>query len=97
MMIPIQVDKASAYEIAAAFTKAPDYGVIRVAIDGKTLVDGLDLYEPGRVVSTNALLLGTMELAAGSHEIEIEIVGTNPNAVKQFMVGVDYLFLKQLP
>ena len=82
------------YQIVTALTKAVDYGIVAIALNGKDLVSGLDLYEPGRVISTGPLLLGEEDLAEGPHTLTITIQGTNPAAVKQYMVGVDYLLLR---
>ncbi len=38
-------------------------------------------------------MLGTLDLKAGGHKLTIEIVGTNPKAVKGYMCGLDYVYL----
>lgn len=94
--LPMTVSADGTYQLVAAFTKAPDYAVIAVAIDGKEIAGGVDLYEPGRVISTGPLALGTaVDLKAGQHTISITIQGAHAAAVKQFMVGIDYLMLKK--
>jgi hypothetical protein len=39
------------------------------------------------------LSFGKNELSAGNHRITFEIVGANPEAVKAYMLGVDYVRL----
>lgn len=94
MLIPLRVDQTGTYEIAGAFTKAPDYAVVRIEVDGQTLVDGFDMYEKGRVVSTGPVSLGFAELDAGQHTVQISIIGANSSATPGYMVGLDYLYLK---
>lgn len=93
LTLPFSMDEGGNYSVAAAFTKARDYAVIKVELDGETLIEGLDLFEDGRVVNTGPLVLGEKVLKAGNHTLEITILGCNPKAVPAYMVGVDYLYL----
>lgn len=79
--------------IELAFTCARDYGVISLTLDGKPLVESLDLYEPN-VVTTGLLSFKAGGLPAGKHALVIEIVGANSQAAKAYMVGMDYLRLR---
>ena len=76
--------------IEIALTCAPDYGVVQIALDGKPLSEPIDLYETA-VVTTGLLSFKTPGLAAGTHQLSIEIVGANPQAVKAHMVGIDFV------
>jgi putative heme-binding domain-containing protein len=93
--LPVSVDASGTYEIVAALTKARDYAIVGVQMDDQTLVEGLDLYEPQRVVTTGPVLLGTAQLDAGQHTLTFEIRGANPRAVKAYMVGIDYVMLRE--
>lgn len=93
--LPVSVPSEGNYQIIAAFAKAPDYAVISVALDGHELASGLDLFEAGRVIATGPLALGNLDLNAGDHTLTITVQGANPAAVKQFMVGIDYVMLKK--
>jgi putative membrane-bound dehydrogenase-like protein len=94
LSIPIQVTEDGRYSVAIAFTKAPDYAIIRVSVDGKPATETIDLFAPGRVTSTGPLLIDTLPLAAGQHTITCEIVGHHPQAVPARMVGIDYIYLQ---
>lgn len=91
--LEFQVSDAGSFDVLAAFTMARDYAVIAVEIDGKTLRKEIDLYNSPDVVSTGELSLGKVKLDAGRHTLALVITGSNPAAVKAFMVGVDYLRL----
>ena len=74
-------------------TKAVDYGIVQLSLDGKKLGDPIDLYNNG-VVATGVLDMGTHELTQGQHVLKVEIVGANEKAVKNYMFGLDYVKLE---
>lgn len=80
--------------VQLVMTCAPDYGIVELRIDDKPLNDPIDLYEP-RVVTTGLLEFPAKGLSKGKHQLEIEIVGANPKAVQQFMVGLDFIRFRQ--
>jgi hypothetical protein len=86
---------AGRYKLLAALTKAVDYGIVKLTLDGRELTT-LDLFNDG-VVSTGELDLGTHELTAGDHKLGIEIMGANEKAVKSYMFGLDYVRLAPAP
>ena len=73
---------------------ARDYGIIDVEVDGESLHKGIDLYNSPDVISTGELNLGQRKFDAGPHKLALVIAGSNPAAVKAFMVGFDYLRLQ---
>ncbi|MFO0939152.1 MAG: PVC-type heme-binding CxxCH protein [Pirellulales bacterium] len=76
-----------------ALTCAQDYGVFEISLDGKALSAPVDLYET-QVVTTGLIEFDTGKVARGKHSLTFEIVGCNPKAVKQYMLGIDYLRFK---
>ncbi len=92
LTVSLPAATAGNYEVFAAFTKARDYGIVQLSIGGKLVKPTYDLYDP-QVISTGVLSLGVHQLAEGTNELTIEIVGANPAAVKSFMVGLDYVYL----
>ena len=73
-------------------TRAVDYGVVTFQLDGKPLGDkAIDLF--GSKVSNTSVNLGETTLSAGDHQLTIEIIGANPQAVKGYMFGLDYIRL----
>lgn len=90
--LALPVEKAGRQRLLGALTKAVDYGVVRLTLDGRE-IRVIDLFNQG-VVSTGELDLGTHDLAAGEHRLGIEITGAHPQAVKSYMFGLDYLRLE---
>jgi hypothetical protein len=97
LRIPMRVKEAGKYQLVGAFTKARDYGIVKIAVGDQTLIDGLDLFDPASVVTTGPLALGSAQLDAGTHWVTLEIVGAHPQAIKSHMVGIDYLSLQPSP
>ncbi|MEN6307722.1 MAG: DUF2961 domain-containing protein [Anaerohalosphaeraceae bacterium] len=91
LTLEFSVDKAGLYALTAALTKAKDYGIISIAVNGKTLTEKLDLYNPS--VITEEIALGTCQLKQGVNQIEVKIIGSNPEAIKRNMFGLDYILL----
>lgn len=93
LILEFDVPKAGSFDIEASFTTAPDYAIINVLLDDKSLGEPLDLFGYPNVRTTGTLELGTRTLAEGKHRITLETISANPSAVKAYMVGFDYLRL----
>ena len=91
----LPVAKAGKYRIGAGMTKAIDYGIVEVGLDGKKLAGPIDLYNDGVIHTGTVALGGEVELKAGEHRLSVKIAGANPRAVKGFMFGLDYIVLHQ--
>lgn len=77
------------YEITAYLSKSFDYGIVKIAINGKDSDQTFDLYSP-QVTSTGPLNLGTWPLKAGTNILRIQVVGKNPMNTSDFYnFGVD--------
>ena len=92
LTLALSVEKAGKYRLRAQLTKAVDYAIVQLALDGKKLSGPIDLYNNG-VVPTGELDLGQHELAAGEHKLAVTITGANAQAVKGYMFGLDYVKL----
>ena len=44
-------------------------------------------------VITEEIPLGECDLKKGANKLEVTVVGTNPEAVKSYMFGLDYLLI----
>lgn len=93
LSLEVPVEKAGTYDIEIVLTRARDYGVAKISIDDKVLDPALDMFNNPDVITTGVLTFGMNELAAGNHRITFEIVGANPEAVKAYMVAIDYVRL----
>lgn len=91
--LAMTVAKAGTYDVSLVLTKARDYAIVQLCLDGKKVAGPIDLYNP-KVVPSEPISLGTQGLSAGEHKITVEIVGANEKAVKVYMVGVSHVTMK---
>ena len=91
--LSLPVAKTGKYKLGMQLTKAPDYGIIQLYLDGEKLGEALDLYHPS-VVASGLLSFGQYELTAGEHKLSIEVLGANEKAIKNYMAGLDYVKLE---
>ncbi|TAH34649.1 MAG: DUF2961 domain-containing protein [Planctomycetota bacterium] len=92
MVLALPVPAAGRYALKAQFTKASDYGVVTVMLDGKVITPSLDLYHDGVVPAV--VDLGVLDLAAGDRRLALRIDGKNEQAKPEYMVGIDYFLLE---
>jgi putative heme-binding domain-containing protein len=95
LTLALPIAEAGTYEVAAVFTRAPDYGTFRVSLDGTRCAIGEIDGFGSRVTTTSRLILGSHTLSAGTHRLTLEITGAHPSAQPGFMVGLDYLSLRK--
>ncbi|HTI97866.1 MAG TPA: DUF2961 domain-containing protein [Dongiaceae bacterium] len=92
LQLTLPVAKAGTYHLTAQFTRAVDYGIVQLSLDGQKLGAPVDLYHDG-VIPTGELDLGNHPLTAGDHTFGLQIIGANEKAVKSYMCGLDYVRL----
>jgi len=95
LTLEFPVKKPGEYEVLAVFTKAHDYGKVKVRLDKQQQATEFDLFSKPDVVTTGVVSLGTMKLEAGKHLLHIEITGKHPDATPAYMFGIDYLYLSK--
>ncbi len=89
--LTFELDAFKAIEsIELALTCARDYAIVNILLDGQPLTKNLDLYN-AEVITTGLLTFATPDLKQGKHELSVEIAGANPQAVKSYMVGLDFV------
>jgi len=93
--LAVPVEKTAAYRLKMQLTKAIDYGIVQLYLDGKKLGEPIDLYNNG-VIPTGVLDMGIHKLSKGQHTLRVEIVGAHKKAVKKYMFGLDYLKLEEV-
>ena len=97
LTLALPVEKSGRYEVIVALTRAHDYGIVQLLIDGKVAGEPIDLFNArtgGRsdVVNTGPISLGIHELKPDS-TLGVRIVGANEQAAKAYMFAIDYLRL----
>ncbi|HXM29866.1 MAG TPA: hypothetical protein VN957_27835 [Chthoniobacterales bacterium] len=91
MVLTINVPAAGTYDLSAVMTKARDYGIVSLMVDGSQLGPPFDGYNyPNVTVAT--VDYGSVPLSAGAHKLTFTLVGKNPNSIN-YLVRIDYLLL----
>jgi WD40 repeat protein len=90
--VEFDVPETGRYRILANLTCAPDYGIAKLAINGRKFDQAIDGYH--KAVTSRDVDLGTFELNAGMNHLTVEIVGDNEKAIQRHMFGLDYLTLE---
>jgi hypothetical protein len=93
--LALPVKQAGKYRLGMQLTKAPDYGIVQLYLDGQKLGEPIDLYHES-VVATGLVTMGEHDLTAGDHKLTVEILGANDKAIKNYMFGLDYVKLDPL-
>jgi putative heme-binding domain-containing protein len=93
LQLEVPVAAEGVYALEVVLTRAKDYGIVQLSCDDEPLGGPIDLYNSPDVVTTGVLSFPARKMRSGSHTFGIEVVGTNPQAVKSYMVGLDYLRL----
>jgi len=89
--LAFEVQEPGPYRVRVLGSAAPDFGVVRIFLDGKPAGPEFDLYS-GRVCPAGSLELGRHELGAGHHVLRLVSVGKNPASGNDFF-GIDALDL----
>jgi len=90
--LAIPVRASGDYGVTLRLTKAPDYGIVQLYLDGAKTGDPIDLYATSVIIS-DVVDLGRHTLTEGEHVLAIEIVAANEEAEKAYMAGLDYVKL----
>ena len=89
--LAMEIHKPGRYRFRVLATAGPDFGTIRVALDGRWLEPQFDLY-CGRVSPSGTLELGTHAFTAGQHRIRFSNAGKN-TASTGYSFGIDAIDL----
>lgn len=89
LVFELPVPEAGRYRVAGYFTRAGDYGVVRVSVNGKEVVPSLDLsivgFEP-----TGEIPLGEFAFDRGIAQIEVQSVGKGAHSEPPYyQFGID--------
>lgn len=96
LVLEFDVADEATYSLSTALTKARDYAIIQLAIDGEKLGEPIDCFNNPDVITTGVVNLPPRKLSQGKHKLEVIVVGKHPEAVPGFMVGIDFLLLSPI-
>ena len=93
--VEVPVKQTGQLQLEIVLTRARDYAIVQLSLDGKKLGGPIDLYNAPDVINTGVLTFPVGALTAGDHKLTVEIIGAHPKAAKAYMVGLDYVRLRQ--
>jgi hypothetical protein len=97
--LKLPVEKTGKYQVIVRPTKAPNYGIFQFGVDGQNMGAPIDLYNKD-IVPGDPVTLGTVQLTAGDHVLNITPTGKNPAITGDSPVatlGFDYVKLVPVP
>lgn len=87
--LDVTVPTTGTYDLSAVQTRAGDYGVNTLAVDGTQVGEAYDAYDNGVALSA-PLSYGSVRLTAGHHDVTLTVTGKNASS-SGYLAGVDYL------
>ena len=97
LTLPLRAPAAGTYELVGIFTRASNYGNVRLSVNGRALEPVVRGYDP-TVVPTGEISFGRVPLRAGANTLVLEIVGKEPESQGYsdgYLVGIDGFFLRR--
>ena len=92
MDILLETKEAGTYTVSVKLTKAVDYGIVQLYVNGNKAGALIDLFN-NSVAPTGPIAIGTHKLEKGKNILTVEIKGANEKAVKSYMFGLDEIIL----
>ncbi len=95
LMAKFILNETGKYKVSAQLTKAVDYGIIQLSVNGIHAGKKINGYQPSGV---NPFLadLGTMVLSEGENILSVKILGAHKNAKPGNMAGIDFLQFEKM-
>ena len=97
LTLSLRAPAAGSYELLGVFTRAQDYGDVRLTVNGRALPTIVRGYSP-RVESTGPVSFGRVPLRAGANAVVVEIVGKDARSQGYsdgYLVGIDGFLLRR--
>ena len=94
LKVKFELPKAGRYAMTANLTRAPDYGIYRISVDGDTVGRLAHLYSGIGVIET-LVSLGAWEFTEGEHAVLFTLIGKNSQSSGYFF-GLDNIELVPL-
>lgn len=97
LILPLDVAKKGSYEIVGFFTRAKDYGIVRLLVDDRPVGEMMDGFSE-TVEPTGPITFGRADLHAGTNELTIELVGKDVRSAGYsdgYLVGIDGVSIRE--
>jgi hypothetical protein len=89
--LDLDVPQDGGYDLSTLVTRAADYGIHTLAVDGEVVGQPFDAYGAGLEAGVRSDY-GALELAAGTHRLTWTVTGKDP-AARGFLAGIDTIVL----
>lgn len=98
--LAVPVEKAGKYDVKIHFARAPEFGIVKVAINDTVVGEAADTFKKTQDLSrpfwpAKAFDFGVVEMLEGLNVFEFSIDSKNP-AAEGYQVGIDCLVLKKV-
>ncbi len=90
--LTLNAPETKTYELIGYFTRARDYGDIRLSVNNRPVGPVVKGYSP-EVVPTGPVSFGRVPLRSGANAIAVEVVGKDTRSAG-YLVGIDGFVLK---
>lgn len=97
LILPLEVPESGMYDLAGFFTRARDYGIFQLRINGLPVGELVDGYA-NAVEPTGRISFGRVELKKGVNELVLELIGKDVRSAGYsggYLVGVDGFLLRK--
>ncbi len=97
LTLPLPAPEAGTYEFVGFFTRARDYGIVRLLVNGQGVGHLVDGYNTS-VEPTGPVSFGRVAFRAGENEITVELVGKDGRSSgysSGYLVGIDGFRLRR--
>ena len=94
LTLNLPAPSAGLYEVTGYFTKARDYGKVRLTVGEAALGPEINLYDPN-VVPTGPINLGRIRLNLGGNPLNVMLTGKDDRSTG-YLVGIDAFVLKKV-
>ena len=90
--LAFDVEHEGTYEIRAGLTRARDFGIVQLLVNGRETGPPVDLYAESIAFGPEQSL-GVFKLIPGQNTLSAVLKGANPEAIPAMMFGLDYVRL----
>jgi hypothetical protein len=97
LTLRLRAPAAGTYELVGYFTRAPDYGDVRLSLNGRALSPIVRGYAPA-VGATGPISFGRVPMQAGANTVVVELVGKDERSQGYgggYLVGIDGFVLRR--
>jgi WD40 repeat protein/serine/threonine protein kinase/tetratricopeptide (TPR) repeat protein len=91
VVLEFELAKAARCRLEVWFTRASDYGIVEVSLDGQRVGQLFDGFSPA-VVPSGPIEFGVSDMSAGKHRLRFRAIDRNPKS-SAYMMGIDCLRL----